>query len=80
MELFLTEAKARQLWDDETLGMLMQGCKYVTVLVTATSGLKYLAIAPTSIAFDDWGIDLSEDLSRSLATVADIVVLSKEAE
>ncbi len=73
MDLVVTEEKARQLWDDEVFRGLIQGCKHVCISLSATSGFKFLAATPTIVAFDDWNIDLQEDMQRSLAKVVDIV-------
>lgn len=84
MDLVITEAKAKQLWEDmlaaEKFIMLIQGCKHICVSLSATSGFKFLAATPTKIVFDDWTIDLQEDMQRSLARIVDIVAVSEKAE
>lgn len=75
MDLVLTEEKTRELWSEPSFGKLIQGCKHVVVSLSPTTGLKHLAVVPTSIAFIAYNIDLGEDMSRSLVKVVDIVTL-----
>ncbi len=79
MDLVLTEEKARELWSEPSFGKLIQGCDHVVVSLSPTTGLKHVAVVPTSIAFIAYEIKLGEAMSRSLAKVVDIVALSEKA-
>lgn len=78
MELFLSEDKAKEIWDDPKFLSLIEGASGIVATVVTTSANKYLALVPIKIVFEGYIIELDGIVSDALAQVIDFAALKKE--
>ncbi len=80
MDMILGEEKVKEIWDDEVLLSVIEGCKHVIVEAKIDRTGKYLVLIPASIIFERWAIEMSEDMVRELEQIVDIVPLPGKDE